>query len=80
LFSTVQLIGEGFDCPGLDTLFLTTPIKFTGRLLQVVGRILRPAANKQPRVFDYVDPVGVLKSSARARLRTFQDEQQIDLP
>jgi superfamily II DNA or RNA helicase len=80
LFSTIQLIGEGFDCPGLDMLFLTTPIKFTGRLLQVVGRILRPAVNKQPKVFDYVDPVGVLKSSATARRKTFQDEKQITLP
>jgi len=67
LISTVQLIGEGFDCPGLDSLFLTTPIKFSGRLLQVVGRILRPAAGKRPRVYDYVDPVGVLTHSARSR-------------
>ncbi len=70
LISTLQLIGEGFDCPGLTTLFLTTPIKFTGRLLQVVGRILRPATGKEPKVFDYVDPIGVLGASARARLQT----------
>jgi superfamily II DNA or RNA helicase len=72
LISTVQLIGEGFDCPDLETLFLTTPIKFSGRLLQVVGRILRPASNKQPRVFDYVDPVGMLQTSAQSRWFTFQ--------
>jgi superfamily II DNA or RNA helicase len=71
LISTVQLIGEGFDCPDLTTLFLTTPIKFSGRLLQVVGRVLRPAHGKQPRVYDYVDPVGVLSSSAQSRRLTF---------
>lgn len=70
LISTVQLIGEGFDCPGLRSLFLTTPIKFTGRLLQVVGRILRPSTGKEPRVYDYVDPVGVLQYSAQSRAFT----------
>jgi superfamily II DNA or RNA helicase len=73
LVSTVQLIGEGFDCPGLSTLFLTTPIKFTGRVLQVVGRILRPAAGKRPRVYDYVDPIRVLQASASSRLALFQE-------
>jgi superfamily II DNA or RNA helicase len=68
LISTLQLIGEGFDCPGLATLFLTTPIKFSGRLLQVVGRILRPAPGKKAMVFDYVDEnVGVLARSAEIR-------------
>jgi len=74
LISTLQLIGEGFDCPGLTTLFLTTPIKFSGRLLQVVGRILRPAAGKEAKVYDYIDPVGVLQASARTRLLTYQQE------
>ena len=70
LVSTLQLIGEGFDCPGLSSLFLTTPITFEGRLLQVIGRILRPAANKEARVFDYVDEaVPVLRRSASIRRR-----------
>ncbi len=75
LVSTLQLVGEGFDAPGLATLFLTTPIKFTGRLRQVIGRILRPAAGKQARVFDYVDDnVGVLRNSARIRFQTYEKE------
>lgn len=68
LVATLQLISEGFDCPGLSTLFLTTPITFEGRLLQVIGRIMRPAAGKQPRVFDYVDAaVSPLNRSAKGR-------------
>lgn len=68
LVATLQLIGEGFDCPGLSTLFLTTPISFEGRLLQVIGRILRPAANKRARVFDYLDEnIPALRRSAKAR-------------
>ncbi len=68
LVATLQLIGEGFDCPGLSTLFLTTPITFEGRLLQVMGRIMRPAEGKQARIFDYVDEaVSVLNRSAQSR-------------
>jgi superfamily II DNA or RNA helicase len=74
LISTLQLVGEGFDVAGLTTLFLTTPIKFSGRLRQVIGRILRPAAGKQPRVIDYIDQrVGVLRTSARARMKTYHE-------
>lgn len=72
LGSTVQLIGEGFDAPGLSSLFLATPIKFSGRVLQVVGRILRPKDGKTPRIYDYQDNhVGVLNASAKARQRVF---------
>ena len=68
LVATLQLIGEGFDCSGLSTLFLTTPITFEGRLLQILGRIMRPAEGKLARVFDYVDEdVSVLNRSAESR-------------
>lgn len=72
LIATLQLIGEGFDCPGLTTLVLATPIKFEGRLLQVVGRIMRPARGKKARVIDYVDEhIPVLRRSAAARRDVF---------
>ncbi|MBT8367360.1 MAG: DEAD/DEAH box helicase, partial [Deltaproteobacteria bacterium] len=34
VIATGQLIGEGFDCRDLATLFLATPIRFSGRVLQ----------------------------------------------
>jgi superfamily II DNA or RNA helicase len=72
LLSTLQLIGEGFDCSGLSTLVLATPIKFEGRLLQVVGRIMRPAEGKKALVIDYVDvKIPVLRRSAAARTEMF---------
>jgi len=55
LFSISQLIGEGFDLPGLTNLFLVTPIRFDGKLLQIAGRILRPKEGKLPKIYDYVD-------------------------
>ncbi|MEE4241901.1 MAG: DEAD/DEAH box helicase [Desulfopila sp.] len=73
LVATLQLIGEGFDCPGLSTLFLTTPITFEGRLVQIIGRIMRPAKDKQPRVFDYLDHnVSALRKSANLRHKTLR--------
>ena len=73
LISTIQLVGEGFDCHGLHTVFLTTPIKFSARLLQVIGRIMRPAPGKKPKVIDYVDSqVGVLARAARSREETYE--------
>ena len=77
LLSTLQLIGEGFDCPGLSTLVLATPIKFEGRLLQVVGRVMRPAVAKKALVIDYVDiNIPVLRRSAVARTEMFSRWQQ----
>lgn len=74
LIATGQLIGEGFDCKDLTTLFLATPIKFSGRLLQYLGRVLRPAPGKKyARVFDYVDVhVAPLKKAAKARQRVYR--------
>ena len=73
LIATGQLIGEGFDCEHLSPLFLATPIRFSGRVLQYLGRVLRPAPGKQTaRVYDYVDVhVDVLRAAAQARQRVY---------
>ena len=75
VFATGQLIGEGFDASNLTSLFLATPIKFSGRLIQYLGRVLRPAQGKaQPRVYDFVDEkVGVLDAAARARAAVYAE-------
>ncbi|MDO5675037.1 MAG: helicase-related protein, partial [bacterium] len=53
LFSTLSLIGEGFDASGLSVLVLASPVKYKGRLQQTVGRVLRPQGGKQPLVIDF---------------------------
>ena len=73
LVATGQLIGEGFDCRDLTQLFLATPIKFSGRVIQYLGRVLRPAPGKDKAVvYDYVDVhVDVLKAAANSRQKVY---------
>lgn len=56
IIATGKYIGEGFDLPSLNTLFLTMPFKWEGMLSQYVGRLHRISDNKnEVKVFDYVD-------------------------
>ena len=77
LIATGQLVGEGFDCPNLSVLFLATPIRFSGRVLQYLGRVLRPSVGMQPaRVYDYIDiHVPPLMAAAQARQRVYASRQ-----
>ena len=65
LVATGSFLGEGFDCPPLNTVFMAFPIAFRGRVVQYVGRILRPMDGKSSvEVHDYVDA----KSPVLARM------------
>ncbi len=56
LVATGKYIGEGFDLPRLDTLFITLPISWKGTLAQYAGRIHRSFDDKdEVRIFDYVE-------------------------
>ncbi|KPJ81268.1 MAG: hypothetical protein AMS17_19705 [Spirochaetes bacterium DG_61] len=56
ILATGRYIGEGFDEPRLDTLFLTMPISWKGILQQYAGRLHRMYDNKEEVViYDYVD-------------------------
>lgn len=72
--ATGQYLGEGFDCPQLDTLFLAFPVAFKGKLIQYVGRIMREFPGKTGvEVYDYVDvQVPVLNHMFFRRQRTYK--------
>lgn len=56
LVSTGQFLGEGFDYPPLDTLFLAMPVSWRGRVAQYAGRLHRLHAGKREvRIHDYAD-------------------------
>lgn len=56
IIATSKYVGEGFDYPILDTLFLTLPISWSGRVKQYAGRLHREYhEKKEVRIYDYVD-------------------------
>jgi superfamily II DNA or RNA helicase/very-short-patch-repair endonuclease len=56
ILATGKYIGEGFDDPRLDTLFLTVPVSWRGTIAQYVGRLHRLYDGKREvRVYDYAD-------------------------
>ncbi len=74
LVATAQLIGEGFDLKQLSSIFLATPIKFTGRVKQYIGRILRISEDKEEAlIYDYLDVNGMLKNSFSSRMSAYHD-------
>jgi len=72
LLATGSYLGEGFDSPSLDTLFLAFPLAFKGRVVQYIGRILRSNAIKTDvEVHDYLDPGPVFRKMHSKRLATY---------
>ena len=47
---------------------------FDGRLLQYLGRVLRPAPGKEKAlIYDYVDEnVGILRAAAKTRQKVYE--------
>ena len=70
VIGTTPFIGEGFDAPALDTLFLAAPVSFDGLLIQCAGRVIRAAPGKDTaEVHDYHDPAApMLAASLRRRM------------
>ena len=56
IVATGKYVGEGFDYPRLDTLFLALPVSWKGIIAQYAGRLHREyPGKKEVRVYDYID-------------------------
>ena len=56
IVATGKYVGEGFDYPRLDTLFLALPVSWKGIIAQYAGRLHREYLDKKEvRIYDYID-------------------------
>ena len=73
IIATGKYVGEGFDFPRLDTLFLALPISWEGKVAQYAGRLHRDYPGKKDvRIYDYVDiHVPILERMYQKRLKGY---------
>ena len=73
IVATGKYVGEGFDYPRLDTLFLALPISWKGLLTQYAGRLHREYEGKKDvRIYDYIDiHEPICNSMYRKRLKGY---------
>ena len=74
LFATGSLIGEGFDFPRLDTLFMATPVSAENIVEQYAGRLHRDYEGKEDVIiYDYVDTyIPMFDRMYAKRLKTYK--------
>ena len=71
ILSTSSYIGEGIDFSHLDTIVLTMPISFSGRIIQYLGRIGR--RGQKCLAIDFVDEnTPMLRSSFSKRMKGYK--------
>ncbi|MEW5816334.1 MAG: DEAD/DEAH box helicase family protein [Spirochaetota bacterium] len=81
ILATGPYIGEGFDNPRLDTLFLTMPFSFRGRMIQYAGRLHRQYKGKNEiRVYDYIDTkMAILQRMYQRRLKAYRSLGYVEI-
>ena len=73
ILATGKYVGEGFDLPHLDTLFITLPIAWKGILAQYAGRIQREWSNKTViQVYDFIDNFPTLQRMWKKREKGYK--------
>lgn len=73
ILATSSSVGEGFDDSRLDTLFLTMPVSWKGRIIQYVGRLHRAHEGKEKViVYDYLDDMKILEKMYNRRMNGYK--------
>jgi len=74
ILATGRYLGEGFDQPRLDTLFLALPVSWKGTIAQYAGRLHRDHYSKtEVVIYDYADMnVPMLSKMFSRRLRGYK--------
>jgi len=73
ILATGKYVGEGFDLPHLDTLFITLPIAWKGVLAQYAGRIQREWSSKTViQVYDFIDDFPTLQRMWKKREKGYK--------
>ncbi|MDR3137195.1 MAG: DEAD/DEAH box helicase family protein [Coriobacteriales bacterium] len=82
IVGTGQLVGEGFDYPRLDTLFIAMPISWKGKVAQYIGRLHRIYEGKEDvRIYDYIDAgIAMLGTMYHKRLAAYKANGYSILP
>ncbi|MBT3204163.1 MAG: DEAD/DEAH box helicase [Gammaproteobacteria bacterium] len=73
---TIGLLGEGLDVSCWTNLVLASPISSRARLLQAIGRVIRPHDGKEKGlIIDIVDDCAFSYSSHNKRLKIYTERQ-----
>ena len=71
--ATTSLIGEGIDVSHWENLIIASPISSEVKLLQAIGRVLRPNEGKElGSVLDLIDNCGFSGASLKNRLTIYR--------
>lgn len=73
LMATTGVCGEGFDLPAISSVMLATPMRWEGKVMQAVGRALRPAPGKErARIIDFIDYHPIFQNQWFDRVRAYR--------
>lgn len=80
LVATYDLLAEGFNYRPLNRLFMASPIKWKGSVVQSLGRIQRTAEGKTSAIaYDYIDgEIGMFAKQAESRY--YRVYKEMDMP